>query len=369
MVEPSRIAGRTLVARGDAGSRIGYGHVARLEAILDAWTEHGGRAVLRGAEIRGAIRARLTAAGVEIVDLEPSEMGPETAPEDVPEASADDLASTLALARSRGAVAAVIDGYGFKAEYRRGLAEALPLLAVDDLAAFECRADVVLNQNMGFDPRRYRATQKVRLLVGHEYVVLRREFRQAAAPGIHGLGKRVLVTFGGADPAALTVPVVEALAPALEPEDELVVIVGGAMSPGSRRRLDTLATANSGARVEVLTDVYQMAEVIVGSTLAVAAAGSTVWELLACGVPPLAVAVAENQRAVARGVAAHGAGVDLGKVSKSTASAARDAVLALLEDEEKRSRMAARGRSLIDGQGVWRALEALLDAVDERTRT
>ncbi len=371
-----RVEGRALIARADAHPGVGFGHVARLGALLDAWAELGGRAILHGAGVTGAIRDRLLAAGVEVVDRmlgRPPQAG--LAPEQVALAGAEEAEDTLALARDRGAVALACDGYGFKAAYQRALGASLPLLAVDDLADFPSVADVVLNQNMGFDAGRYGVESKGRLLVGHPYVLLRREFRAvtealdaAGSGGVGGAGVRVLITFGGSDPARLTAPVAAALAPALGEADEVVVIAGGGMAPQDRAALDALAARSpgSGARVTVLSDVREMSAVIAGAAAAVTAAGSTTWELLACGVPPLAVPVAENQRAVATGVASFGAGVDLGWHEGLEAAAVRDAALALIGDEGRRAGLVKAGRALIDGRGVWRAIDALLDAIEAR---
>ena len=361
-----RVRGKTLLARADAGRHIGFGHVARLEAVLDAWAELGGRALLFGSGVEGSIRARLEQAGVEVLD----KAAPEAdggAPEAV-RVDGRDLEETAEMALREGAVAVALDGYGFKEPYRRGLAGVLPLLAIDDLADFPVAADVVLNQNMGFDPERYEASCETALLVGHEYALFRREFRevargQAAQP--HSGTRRVLLTFGGSDPARLTLPTARALLDVLAPADEVVAIAGGGMDGRDRVELDALV-ASAGGRLEVLTDVRQMASVIEGATVAITAAGSTTWELIVCGVPPLAVPVAENQRAVARGVGLRKVGIDLGwhEDLKSTDVAAQ--TLSLLDDGQRRQEMVQRGRALIDGRGVWRAIDALLEAIERR---
>ena len=51
-----RIAGRLLLARADAGTAIGFGHVARTGALLEAWVELGGSAELVGTGIGGKAR-------------------------------------------------------------------------------------------------------------------------------------------------------------------------------------------------------------------------------------------------------------------------------------------------------------------------
>src|SRR5690606_27987104 len=86
-----RIAGRLLLARADASPSTGFGHVTRVGALLDAWTEAGGQACLVGRGVTGSIRTRLEAYGIELID-------------------GDNRAFE---ARFPNAAALVIDGYNF----------------------------------------------------------------------------------------------------------------------------------------------------------------------------------------------------------------------------------------------------------------
>jgi spore coat polysaccharide biosynthesis predicted glycosyltransferase SpsG len=96
------------------------------------------------------------------------------------------------------------------------------------------------------------------------------------------------------------------------------------------------------------------------------AAGSTTWEALRCGVAPIVVAVADNQRAVAAGVEALGAGVSLGWHGDADADASAARVVGLLEDPEALDALTRHCRGVVDGRGVLRAIDALLDAIDRR---
>lgn len=360
-----RVAGLTLLGRADAGPGVGMGHLARMESLLDAWSELGGRAVLYGSGIIGPSRERLETAGAIIVDA-----GPPGGSGGEPEAArsarddAADAASTIQLARREGAVAVAADGYHLGPDFQRALAHAAPLIFIDDLAQFHQVAHVVVNQNLGFDPARYSCSEETRLLVGHPYVLLRREWRDAADAPHPAADRRLLVSFGGADLRGLTLPVCEALLPVLPSDTELVVIAGPYVRPDQAAALNNLASCSGtgGARLTILRDVAHMANLFSGAEMAIVAAGSTVWELLACGVPVLALAVAENQRVVCSGLSRRGAGVDLGWYETTSAEAIAAEVIALLEDPKRRSTLARVGRSLIDGRGVWRVIDAILSA-------
>lgn len=336
----ARIGGGLLLARADAGPSIGFGHVGRVSALLDAWVELGGRAAVVGEGIGGRGRERLEALGVEVVS------------------GGDDTFE----ARAPHARALALDGYQFRPEQHARWRGLKPLLAVDDLAAFPMVADVVLNQNLDYPAERYTCGPETRLLVGSAYALLRREFRHAA-PKVEAT-RRVLVTFGGADPAGLSAAVAEALLEATPAEVSVDVVVGGSVSPAIRQAVTALAAANE--RVRAHHDVADMAGLMVGATAAVAAAGTTTWELMACGVPAALVAVADNQRPVLEGVANNAAGVVLGWHEDLDAAGIAESVAALVADEARRRELAARGRALVDGRGALRVIDALLDAIERR---
>jgi spore coat polysaccharide biosynthesis protein SpsF len=336
-VRASRVAGKLLLGRADAGATIGHGHVNRIGALLDAWAELGGRAALVGQGIGGAMRERLLGEGVAVID------------------GGDDEFES----RIEGADALAVDGYAFGREHQLRWQARRPLLAIDDLAAHEHVADVVVNQILEFDSSRYQTAAHTRLLIGHPYVLLRREFRRApaAAPSPE---QRVIVSFGGTDPANLTVPLVEALLDRLDCRVRLDVIVGRGMSAIARARLDALGSD----RLAVHVDVREMAALLLGASLCVSAAGTTVFEAMACSVPVAIVGVADNQRPVIEGVERRAAGVALGWHTSFEPRVAADAIATLLDDPARLAELAGKGRATVDGRGVYRVLDALLDAVD-----
>lgn len=326
---------------------MGFGHVARVEAILDAWLELGGTATLMGRGITGAPRQRLSAAGARFVDLQ----------------GEHDLEALLELASKAAGV--VLDGYDFEDSYRALVREVAPLLFIDDFGGSPS-ADIVLNQNVGFSPEKYQPQPGTQLLVGHELVLLRRELRQLRAHrGSHSEGDALLLTFGGSDPARLSLPVTRALLAGGPPELGLRLIAGAGILGEDGADLARLAADHE--QLTVLQDVRRFAAALQGARCALTASGSTVWELLATGVVPLAVIVADNQRPVAEGLAEHvDPSLNLGWYEGLDAGELAARGLELWRDQPRLSELRRRGQALIDGQGVCRAIEALLDVGSSR---
>ncbi len=337
-VRAARVAGKRLLGRADAGETIGYGHIARLGALLDAWVELGGCATLVGRGIVGAMRERLLADGVSIIDGDDAQFE----------------------ARIEQADALAVDGPTFGYEHQARWQARRPLLAIDDLAAHEQLADLVVNQTLELDESRYRTAAHTRLLIGHPYVLLRHEFRRAAESAPESM-PRVIVSCGGTDPTGLTAPLVSALLARLDPMPRLTVILGSGVPDQVRAQLELLARRHD--RIELHVDVREMATLLRGATLCVTAAGTTMWEAMACGVPVAIIGVAHNRRAVVEGIERRGVGVCLGWHDTLDLSATADRIQALLDDPARLAELAIKGSATVDGRGVYRVLDALLDSM------
>jgi hypothetical protein len=87
---------------------------------------------------------------------------------------------------------------------------------------------------------------------------------------------------------------------------------------------------------------------------------------MACGVPVAIIGVADNQRAVVEGIERRAAGVCLGWHDTLDLLAAADSIQALLGDPTRLAELAGKGRAAVDGRGVYRVLDALLDVIDNR---
>jgi len=123
---------------------------------------------------------------------------------------------------------------------------------------------------------------------------------------------------------------------------------------------------NRFAMLAVLMGLVAFCTAVHAETL-VTAGGATCWELCSLGVPQVVVALESNQQPNADGIAATGCGLSIGEyaANRSPGQAAA-AVESLLADARLRARMSTRARSLVDGRGVDRAVESLLEVVDAR---
>ena len=329
----------TLLIRADGGSQTGTGHVMRCLALAQAWRRTEDQVLFAQMESTPALRRRLEAEGCEVA-----------CGEAVPGSPAD-ARQTLALAAARQAAWIVGDGYPLGETWQQQIKDAGGrLLVLDDYGhAGRYVADLVLNQNLYATAECYaRRETYTRLLLGTRYALLRREFQKYAGwqRQIPPIARKVLVTLGGSDPDNATGKVIEALRH--RPDLEATIVVGG-----SNPNLEQLKSAVAGAaKVRLVVDATDMPELMAWADVAVAAAGSTSWELAFMGLPVVSLVLADNQAPVAAALAREGVGLSLGDYRGCSVEAIAQTLGRLVIEAGEREAMSRRARRLVTGDGA-----------------
>lgn len=336
-----------LLLRADASNKSGSGHVMRCLALAQAWDDAA--IELIASELTGDLAERATDTGITVHTI------------DVDSGSAADAQALADAVRERDFPIVVLDGYNFDAAYQRRIAaEDCTLVVLDDFGhADHYYADIVLNQGLYADESLYSSHEpETTFLFGPEYVLLRDEFRERGnyEPTIPERAANILVTMGGTDPDDVTTRCVRALNAVEEPLDVRVVL--GPLN--EHHDSVSTATRESPHDIEILQDVRDMSEHMIWAHLAVAAAGTTVWELAHLGVPSQIVEIADNQRS-ATILDEYGLANWLGSVDDVSEEDIATGVRELCHDRQSRRRMSERGRALVDGRGAERVRSAILD--------
>jgi len=358
-----------LLIRADADEQIGIGHVMRCLALARAWPSGGGGVTFVTRCPAEGLRERIRKAGIKLVAIDRSHPNPA------------DLATTLdVLSRIRSRTGramptwAAIDGYHFDPIYHEAIRQtAGRLLAVDDGVRLGSHcAHVLLNQNLGAERLEYPHDADAALLLGSRYALLREEFRswRTLRRRTPQLARKILVTFGGADPDNATETVLAALAQidVSTPDAELhvKVVVGAANShrDALHERVRSLRETSTAMKTDIFTDVDDMPELMAWADLAVAAAGSTCWEMALMQLPAAVVVLADNQQQIADRLAEAGAVLNLGRADRLAVEDAARAIADLCRDRVARASQSEAGLRLLDGRGAER-VTAVMRALDE----
>jgi UDP-2,4-diacetamido-2,4,6-trideoxy-beta-L-altropyranose hydrolase len=338
-----------LIIRADASREIGTGHVIRCLALAQAWQDAGGESIFVLAMESPILEKHIRSEGIQVVHLI-SKAG-----------SNDDAIETATLAHKINAAWVAVDGYQFGMDYQRAIKdEDLHLLFIDDNghAGGYC-ANLVLNQNIHAHESLYISREPyTRLLLGSDFVLLRREFRKWRLwkRNIPKMARKILVTLGGGDPGNVTCKVIRALKH-LEMEDIEATIVIGPENPHLENIEDELLKAPFSFRL--LHSCRNMADLMVWADMAIAAAGSTSWELAFMGLPGVIMVLAENQEKAAQRLIEKEVFLGLGDGHNSGVQQMTQALTESMLNPRLRQSQSENGRLLVDGLGTQRVIEVL----------
>jgi UDP-2,4-diacetamido-2,4,6-trideoxy-beta-L-altropyranose hydrolase len=342
------VSNQNLLIRADANTGMGTGHVMRCLALAQAWQAAGDQVTFVTACDSPGLRQWLIDNNCEVVALSGGHPDP------------DDWALTSGVLARYPTAWVVLDGYHFEPAYQLKVkAAGHPLLMVDDIAHMDYyHADLLLNQNINAADLTYRHNTDTRLLLGPHYALLRREFWQWRGwrRDIPAVARKVLVTLGGSDPDNQTHKVIQALNQVGLEGLEATVVVGA-----SNPHWDMLQTVAQGSPVTIklVRNVTNMPELMAWADVAIAAGGSTCWELAMLGLPSLLIILAENQAGIARTLQIQNIAVNLGWFKTLTVSDVAIQLAALLASVELRQASCRRGQELVDGKGGLRLVYAL----------
>jgi len=336
-----------LVIRADAGPRSGMGHVMRCLALAQAGIQQNRKVIFLSALENAGLERHISNEGCDVIQST-TEPG-----------SSEDAETLCQIAGRNGAKWIVADGYHFGSSYQKQIKDAgYNLLYIDDTSqANHYYADLVLNQNLYADTSQYQNREPYTdLLLGTEYILLRREFLEISRPQreYSEAATNILVTFGGSDQRELIMMVVKAIMTLDIPTLCMKIMVGAEYLQQYEKQLDS-----QGNRIEIICNSANMAEHMSWADIAVSGAGSTCWELAYMGVPALVAVIADNQIRIAGELESYGCALNLGARNRISYDIVSSMVVKLLSSYELRSDMSRRCRKLVDGGGAGRVMSRL----------
>ncbi|MFM9879524.1 MAG: UDP-2,4-diacetamido-2,4,6-trideoxy-beta-L-altropyranose hydrolase [Burkholderiaceae bacterium] len=356
-----------MAVRVDASHRIGIGHVVRCLTLAKALRQRGGEVQFICRAHTGHQAALLQADGFEVALLPAPPKPPDITSENYSEwlgvsdqQDADETRQVLAKLFAEPLDWLVVDHYALDQAWERALRPcAQRIFVIDDLPQRVHDSDLLLDQGAFAGDAAAHAVRapSAKLLLGPRYALLHPAYAQRRKVGREPTlaVAKVLLFFGGTDPANLTGAALQALsAPGLT--HLKVDVVAGPNNP-HREQLAAQVAARPGTALH--SPRPHLADLMAQADLAVGGGGITTWERMCLGLPALVVSLAENQRptcemlALQRWVAYAGHFDDI-----SPACLAQD-LMALVHDTQRLNDLSQAGWLASDGLGAGRVAEAL----------
>jgi len=333
----------TMIIRADADAKIGTGHVMRSLALAQAWQ-------LQGGDVQWVTTCEL-APLIKIIEENGFKLTRIQDPLDV--------SSVAAIIRKKPDSVIVMDGYHLNSEYQKQMcAFEVPVLVIDD-AALEpfYYADFILNPVFQADTYPYQCAESTLKLFGPRYALLRREFEGLpTASRFPEQATDILITMGGADAPNFSSRILDVFN-TIESVDLNIRLIIGAANPHEAKL--KLKAKENRHKVKLIGQVPNLSEEILAADVVVSAAGVTAWELAFLGVPAALVAIVDNQKDIAKGMAQSYAAVSLGSWDLWDPERAADKLTSLITDVGQRKSLSQYAKQLVDGQGCHRVIGLL----------
>lgn len=309
----------------DCGSGVGLGHLERMLALGDA--------LLPDLEVVVIVPEGDVALRQRVIDRG-------HVPLEAPGPTVGRAGAAFSAAPSARVV--VLDGYVFDVAMQRRIRERAPLTVVDDLR-LPTDCDLAVNPSPGGEEMRPPGAGA--FLGGAAYALLRNSFVEARElVSRDGRPERtVLVSTGATDLDGLG----ERVSAELLRRDATVEVIR-VVGPDTNA-----ATRHVQPRERLLVAPPGLADALADASVYVGAAGTTAVQAACVGIPAVITAAVPNQIAQAAALAAAGCAVVADAAYLATGC------LELLDDPARCEQMAARGRSLVDGQGASRVATAV----------
>ena len=256
----------------------------------------------------------------------------------------------------------VADHYALDEKWERYLRPyCKKIMVIDDLADRSHDCDLLLDQNF-YENLESRYDGLVpsgcKKLLGPKYALLRPEFREARKNlrKRDGHVKRIMIFFGGSDPANETTKALEAIRMLNRPDIAVDVVVG-AFNP-HRKVIEQIASDLPDCTCHF--NVEDMAALMAGADLAVGAGGTTVWERCTLALPSLVVSVAGNQEKTVSDMAESGYLLFLGQSETVLVDSVYNVLKTVLQSPWLLISFARKTSSLVDCKGAKRIAQEVI---------
>lgn len=361
-----------VVFRTDASIAMGTGHVMRCLTLAEELKQIDASCVYfitraHSGHMADTIRSK----GYGLHLLTAPVQGFQPAPDDVAHAKwlnvpwAMDVEESLEVLIGIRPDWLIVDHYSLDARWHRLLRPYVGhIFVIDDLADRELHCDMLLDQTYGREQKDFQALLdgECRMLLGSRYAILRREFSELRSEAVgrrkrfDGL-KRILVSLGGTDPDNVTAKILDSLKKFEGSSGPFIDVILGGQAP----HLESIRkqAKNHPLKVEVSTDVDDMAIRMLKADLAIGAGGSTSWERCCLGLPALTICLGLNQKRIILETEKAGAAIYLGGENENFSDIIPEILHRLNRENKLMTNMSKRCFHLVDGYGAGRIVREM----------
>ncbi|MCR4695992.1 MAG: UDP-2,4-diacetamido-2,4,6-trideoxy-beta-L-altropyranose hydrolase [Lachnospiraceae bacterium] len=348
-----------VLVRADGNSSIGVGHVMRCLSIADAFKRKNVEVIFATADdsMKNIIEDR----GFSCFVLNSDYKNLET-----------DFSNIQYIELINESDTIIVDSYYVREDFFTYIHNNFinkKIIYMDDLCEKAYPADVLINYNIYANRDKYAGlyeTMKYNtdFILGPRFTPLRREFSEVRRIDIKEKVSDVLIMTGGADIHHTALGLIKTLKEyrnkhSIDGLDDIRFhFVVGAMSKDYDSILNEISGINN---IVIHRNVKDMIPLMTSCDIAVSAAGTSLYELCACGVPTITYVLANNQIDGEKAFADSGAMFSIGDIRTDQLYCNKilDTVIKLAGDYNLRRMLSEKESTITDGIGADRIAEIL----------
>lgn len=323
----------------EGSQKIGLGHITRCISLYQAFWSKG-------------ISPKLIVNGDKSFESLMSGLNYETL-----DWTADDFELRQLLENSD---VAIVDSYRAAHDFYKTVSEIVRIpVYIDDYKRLDYPRGIVINVALNASDLDYPQKEGIRYLLGRQYVLLRKELWDVPIREERDQVESFLITFGGIDFGDMTIRTLGLLRENW-PDSIKNVIVG----PAFQNIEDIKMAADKGTRLFFSPLERKVKDIMIGSDIAISAAGQTLYELARIGVPTVAVTVAENQTNNVKAWLKTECILHAGWSTDPNILERIGENIHLLKLLQERQKISINAKALIDGLGAMRVAEEIIGALE-----
>ena len=339
-----------ILFRADGNTKIGMGHIMRCLSIADTFQRRGKDCafVLADTSMQETISARKYK--TVILDSDYQYMD-------------DEIKKLESVIKKMSPEMVIIDSYFVTKQYLECVKSMVRLAYIDDLGAFAYPADILINYNaysLAMDYKSMYFEESVSYpmtLFGAKYAPIRECFKNIPTRIQNDRCRNILISTGGSDLIHLAVDFVRYMRGNKDAVDYHLLV--GGMNPDKQ---EIYQLTEEIPNLHIHFNVTDMKTLISSCDLAVTAAGSTMYEICACGVPMITYVAADNQIPGAEAFERMGLAVSCGDFRKENDPGRKvyEGIKELSKNYKQRVNMGKRMQRFVDGWGADRIVDELI---------
>ena len=308
-----------------------------------------------------ALAVTFRSSGIEVIFVTSSEDGETYISENgfkVIRVEQLDYSALAHIAKQYNIDGIMVDRFGYTIEQHQILVQEIGLLVQIDDFLYDGPAQLVINSTIDEKP----TGRNGRWLCGGKYAIIREKFVNHDKV-ILDIPRCMLLTTGYGDPGNVHIKMIE-MVQSVFPDLVMHVIVGGGYK--TKEQLREIASKNT--KVILYENITDISGIMQKADFAISAAGTTLSELAAAGVPAIAFSLYDNQLDNIQRVSQKGSIIPIGWYEDIDYVRLKNQVTELYKNSDMRKKLSANGLSWIDGKGTERIAEAVLEELQRHEK-